>query len=456
MTHPPLAEMRARFESGATRSYEWRRQQLLQLKDALLRHEQDIYEALYADLKKNPEECWVTEIGFVLSELNFALRNLKRWMRPKRVRTNLLNLPSRSRIHAEPMGVVLIIGPWNYPLQLLIAPLVGALAAGNCALLKPSEVAPATAALVERLVAATFSPTEVSVVQGEGAAVIPTLMQGFRFDHVFYTGSTAVGRLIYQLAADQLVPVTLELGGKSPCVVEADANLRIAARRIALTKFSNAGQMCVAPDFLLVHRSVADALLQELKGAIGSFYNSQSVRDYHYGKIINERQYQRLLLYLQEGTVVYGGGTDAAAHFIEPTLLTDLRPNARVLQEEIFGPVLPILTWERREEAEALIARQGDPLAFYIFTEDKRKAQQWIERVPFGGGCINNASWHLTNPRLPFGGRGPSGTGRYHGRFSFDTFSHKKSILDTPTWFDPDIKYPPFKGKLKWFRRIIR
>lgn len=451
-----LQQMRTRFAQGDTRSFEWRRQQLLQLKAALYQYEQDIYTALALDLKKSKEEAWITEIGFVLAELNHALKNLKDWMRPRRVGTNLLNFPSKSYLVAEPLGVVLIIGPWNYPLQLLLAPLVGALAAGNCAVLKPSEYAPATSAVLQQIVNTAFRADEVLLVAGEGSALIPQMMEAFRFDHVFYTGSTQVGTLVYQMAAKKLVPVTLELGGKSPTVIAADAKLEVAARRIALTKFSNAGQMCVAPDYLLVHASVRDELVGHLIKAIDSFYVAEAVRDYHYGKVVNEKQFNRLLGYLQEGTVLYGGGHDAATLYFAPTLLTDIQPGARVMTEEIFGPLLPILTWNTEQEALDIIARNSNPLAFYIFTENEAKAKWWTEQVAFGGGCINNVTFHLTNHQLPFGGRGNSGMGAYHGRYSFDTFSHKKGILNTPTWFDPAFKYPPYKGKLNLLKKLMR
>ncbi|RPD48151.1 aldehyde dehydrogenase [Paracnuella aquatica] len=456
MQHIQLEALQASAARRHTHSYEWRRQQLLRLKETLLRHEAAIYTALYSDLKKNREEAWITEIGFVISEINYALKHLKRWMQPRRVGTNLLNFPSRSYLQPEPLGVVLIIGPWNYPLQLVLAPLVGALAAGNCAVLKPSEYAAATAAVLEQIVKDAFDPAEVALVQGDGAVVIPQMMEAFRFDHVFYTGSTAVGTLVYGLAAKKLVPVTLELGGKSPCIIEPDAALEVAARRIAVTKFSNAGQMCVAPDYLLVHQQVLEPFLAHLKKSIQDFYAADGVRNYHFGKVINEQQFGRLLQYLEEGEIWAGGNYDAATLHLAPTLLGKVRPNARVMQDEIFGPVLPILTWNTKEEALRIIEQNKNPLALYVFTENSETANWWMHNVAFGGGCINNCSWHLTNHRLPFGGRGNSGIGAYHGAFSFNTFSHLKGIMKTPTWFDPALKYPPFKGKLNLFKKVLR
>jgi aldehyde dehydrogenase (NAD+) len=451
-----LNTLRRHFQSGATRSYAFRRQQLLALKKAVTDYEAEIYEALYADLKKSKEECWVTENGFLVSELNDALRNLKRWMQPEPVPTNLLNLPSGSRVLYEPLGVVLIIGPWNYPLQLLLTPLVGAIAAGNCVVLKPSEFAPATAVVMQKIIESVFPKEYILYVPGDGAEVIPDMMKNFSFDHVFYTGSTAVGKIIYQMAAEKLVPVTLELGGKSPCVVEADANIEIAAKRIAMTKFSNAGQMCVAPDYVLVHNSVKTAFVEALKKRIVQYFGENPEDSYNYGRIINEKQFDRISQYLLQGNIVHGGRTSREHLFIEPTLLEPANLATTVMKDEIFGPVLPVLGFERMEEATAIIAEHPNPLSFYVFTSNTDKEKKWLEAVPSGGACINNASWHLTNYHLPFGGRGFSGMGAYHGKYSFDTFSHKRAVMKTPTWFDPALKYPPFKGKLGIFKKLIR
>ncbi len=451
-----LQALRNYFDTGATRSYAFRLQQLQKLKQAIEAHEQAIYDALYVDLKKSKEECWVTENGIVLTELRYAINELKAWMEPQRVRTNLLNLPSSSRIVSEPLGVVLIIAPWNYPFQLLINPLIGAIAAGNCVVLKPSEHAPATEKVMQQIIESVFDKNYIWYVQGDGAKVVPEMMQSFAFDHVFYTGSTAVGRIIYQLAADKLVPVTLELGGKSPVVVEADADIAVTARRIAVAKFSNAGQMCVTADYVLVHISKKQALIEALKKTIHDFFGDDPSQSSNYGKIINARQFQRIQQYLQQGRVLVGGQTNADNLYIAPTLMDEVSLDASVMQEEIFGPVLPIISFETKEEALQIIARNKNPLAFYVFTASKENEQWWMDRVPFGGGCVNNVAWHLTNHHLPFGGRGFSGTGAYHGKSSFDTFSHKKSVMKTPTWFDPAIKYPPLNGKLKLFKMVIR
>ncbi|MCR6719376.1 MAG: aldehyde dehydrogenase family protein [Chitinophagaceae bacterium] len=377
-------------------------------------------------------------------------------MEPERVSTNLLNFPSSSRIVREPLGVVFIIGPWNYPFQLVIAPLISAIAAGNCAVVKAGEAAVATDNLLRELITETFADNYIAYAQGEGAEVVPALLKQFQFDHIFFTGGIAAGKAVYQLAAEKLVPVTLELGGKSPAIVEADADIAVAARRIASTKFSNSGQMCVAVDYILVHESRKEELISALKKCIRTFYGENPADSYNYGRMINARQFDRVVSYLTQGTIVAGGGCDRNTLYIEPTILTDVAWDNPVMQEEIFGPLLPIIGFTDEQGWKPLVARNPNPLAAYIFTKSKAKQKQWMEELRFGGGCVNNASWHLTNPELPFGGRGFSGTGRYHGKFGFDTFSHPKSVMKTPTWFDPKIKYPPMKGKLGLFKRFIR
>jgi aldehyde dehydrogenase (NAD+) len=443
------------FNTGITKSYTFRKTQLEKLKKAVLAQEEALYEAMYVDLKKSKEEVWVTEIGMVKNELNYAIANLRNWMEPERVGTNLANLPGSSKLLHEPLGVVLIIAPWNYPFQLLFNPLVGAIAAGNCVVLKPSEFAKATDTVMQKIINSTFAPEYISYYNGDGATIIKQLMEQIRFDHIFYTGSTAVGKIIYKMAAEQLIPVTLELGGKSPCIVEQDANITVAAKRIAVTKFSNCGQMCVAPDYVLVHESKRDALIAAFKKIIPQFFTTDASRSYNYGKIINEKQFNRLVNYLPQGTIAYGGHYNKETLYIEPTLLVDVAMQTTIMQDEIFGPILPIISFKEKEEAVAMIQQNPNPLAFYVFTGSRKNEKFWVGNIAFGGGCVNNASWHLTNHHLPFGGRGFSGTGAYHGKFSFDVFSHKKAIMKTPTWFDPSIKYPPFKGKLGIFKKLI-
>lgn len=450
-----IQDLRAYFLSGATQTYDFRINQLKRLKKVVLDSEKEIYAALYADLKKTDEDAWATEIGFFLSELNHTLQNLKEWMRPTEVSTNLVNLPSSSYMVQEPLGVVCIIAPWNYPFQLLFTPLIGAIAGGNCVVLKPSEFAPATAHVMSKIIESLFPANYIMYLEGEGATVLPPLLTNNQFDHIFYTGSTQVGKIIYKYAAEQLVPVTLELGGKSPAVIASDANLRVAARRLASPKFSNAGQMCIAPDYILVPTELKEALIEELIKSIQQFYGVNASASEHYGKIINDKQWERLNSYLSEGEIVYGGKTDRSKLFIEPTIMTHIPENARIMKDEIFGPILPIITYQSNEEALAVIHKNPNPLAFYVFTENKATEQYWLTNVPSGGACVNNATMHITNHDLPFGGRGYSGTGGYHGKASFNTFTHNKSVLKTPTWIDPSFKYPPYKGKAWLLKRLI-
>jgi aldehyde dehydrogenase (NAD+) len=451
-----LEKMRNYFNSGDTLSYAFRIEQLKKFKRAILSHEEEIYAALYSDLKKSREETYASELGLLLAEINTAIKNLRRWMQPLPVKTDLVNLPSRSRIYRDPLGIVLIIAPWNYPLQLLLIPMVGAIAGGNSVVLKPSELAPATAAVTEKIITEIYSPEYVRVVTGDGSAVIPDMMNSFRFDHVFYTGSIPVGKIIYQLAAKELIPVTLELGGKSPAIVEEDADLNSAARRIVLGKFLNAGQTCIAPDYVLVHESVKTKLVDKLRLVINKFYTTDASSSYDYGKIINERRFDKLISYLSQGKIIAGGEHNRSTLYIAPTIMDDVSMNSSLMKEEIFGPILPVLSFQTMDEANLIVQQNPNPLAFYLFTAGKKKEREWIRRIPFGGGCVNNTDWHFTNHYLPFGGVGSSGFGAYHGKYTFDTFTRAKPVMKTPSWFDPSIKYPPFKGKLKLFKWVIR
>jgi aldehyde dehydrogenase (NAD+) len=455
LTHP-LTDMRLFFNSGATRSYAFRKKQLLLLRDAILEYEMQIYDALYQDLRKSPEEVYATEIGMVLMEIRIALKNLRRWTRPESVYTNLLNAPSSSRIFHDPLGVMLIIAPWNYPFHLLILPLVGAIAGGNTVMLKPSELAPATAALMEKMIRGLFPPQYISIVNGDGASLIPPMIRNFRFDHIFYTGNAAVGKSIYQLAAEQLTSVTLELGGKNPAVVEKDADLKLAARKIAIGKFLNAGQTCVAPDYVLVHSSVREEFLKKLQEAILRFYGNDASLSDNYGRIINEKRFDLLTGYFSEGRIRFGGDHDRKILYIAPTIMDGISAGAAMMKDEIFGPLLPVFTFEKMEDAKMMIAENPEPLAFYLFTRNRDTEDKWMESVPFGGGCINNTLWHLTNHNLPFGGIGKSGLGAYHGNHSFHRFTHAKSVMKTPRWFEPAVKYPPFESNMKWFKILIR
>ena len=447
--------MHLHFESGVTRPYAFRLKKLKDLKQAILDFEEEIYAALFYDLKKSREEAYATEVGLTLSEVNTAIKNLQQWMEVEYVPTDLVNLPSTSKIYRDPLGVVLIISPWNYPFQLLFNPLIGAIAGGNCMVLKPSEFAPAVASVMQKICDKIFPREYIALIQGDGASVIGEMMQDFRFDHIFYTGSVAVGKQIYKLAAENLIPVTLELGGKSPCIVEADANIKVAARRIVLGKFINAGQTCIAPDYILVHHSRKELLIEKLKESIAEFYTENAAESEDYGKIINAKRFDTLLSYLTHGRVIYGGQSDRKNLFIAPTLIADIEPDAALMRDEIFGPILPILSFDNIEEAVHIVKQNANPLAFYLFTSSSKKEKQWMESVAFGGGCVNNTDWHFTNHHLPFGGVGNSGIGAYHGKFTFELFTRRKPVLKTPNWFDPFLKYPPFKGRLWLFKWLI-
>ncbi len=454
-TNSTLNNLRKFYDTGATLSQEFRKRQLEALKKAIIKYENEINDALYADLKKSKEETWATETGLLMGEIKTAIKNLHKWLRPEKVSPGLVTFPSSAKIYRDPLGVVLIIAPWNYPLQLLLIPLVGAIAGGNCVILKPSELAPATEKIITKIIEEVFSGSYIKVIKGDGAEVVPEMINNFRFDHIFYTGSTTVGKIIYKLAAKDLVPVTLELGGKSPCIVYADADIKVAAKRIILGKFLNAGQTCIAPDYILVHETVMNKLLDELKETIQKFYTSEPSSNHDYGKIINETRFRKLLSYLEKEKIFYGGKTDEDSLYIEPTILINLSMEDGVMKEEIFGPILPVVSFNTTEEAMEMVQQNKNPLAFYLFTKDKNLQKDWMQKVPFGGGCINNTVWHFANEHFPFGGIGNSGTGAYHGKNTFDVFTHAKPVLKTSTLIDPSLKYPPFKGKMKWFKKLI-
>lgn len=449
-----LSRQRAYFREGHTRPLSFRLRQLSLLQHALHACEPALLEALRADLGKASFEGYETELGLLLEELRFAKKNLASWMRPERVRTSLLHAPSSSVIVKEPLGVVLILSPWNYPLQLTIAPLIAALAAGNCAVVKPSRYAPKTAAVIEKMLSSCFPPELVCVVQG-GRAENEALLS-LRFDHIFFTGSPKVGRVVMRAAAEHLTPVTLELGGKSPCLLDETADLAVAARRIAWGKGLNAGQTCVAPDYLLVPAKKVEAFVHAYRKAVRRFYGDDPVQNPEYPRIITDRHFERLSGLMESGRVLYGGRKDAGLRKIEPTLLTGVTLESPVMGEEIFGPLLPVLPYESVEEAFGIIARFERPLAFYLFTKDKALAKRALQEVPFGGGCINDTVIHLSNPRLPFGGVGESGMGAYHGKKGFDTLTHEKSVLIHSQKLDIPFRYPPYKDKLWMLKKLMK
>jgi aldehyde dehydrogenase (NAD+) len=437
-------EKRTFFNSGATLPYSFRKAQLKKLKSAIESHEAEISQALYMDLHKPDFEGFTSEIAFTYMEINHTLNKLKKWMKPEKVSTSLVHFPSSSKIVKDPLGVSMIIGPWNYPFQLLIAPLIGAIAAGNAVVLKPSELTPHTARIIETIIDETFERQYISVVQGNGAEVVPALLEQHRFDHVFFTGSIPVGKKIAEQAAKKLTPVTLELGGKSPAIVDHTAKMKVSARRIAWGKFYNAGQTCVSPDYVLVEESAKEDFIHHMRQVLWEFYGEMHPDHPDYGHILNEKRFDTLSAYLEQGNILLGGQTDKSKLYIAPTLMDQVSLDSPLMQEEIFGPILPILTFSTYEEAMEIISHNPHPLSLYLFTEDKAKEKLITERVQFGGGAINNTIVHLSNPHLPFGGVGNSGFGRYHGKYSFDTFTHLKSVMKTGTWFDNKLRYAPY------------
>jgi len=449
-----LKRQRTFFLSGATRPLEFRRAQLLTLRGAIEAHEQLLLDALQADLGKSPHEAYATELGLVLGEIRHALRHLPAWMKPRGRRTPLLAWPSHGLIRPEPYGVALIIGPWNYPFQLLLSPLVGALAAGNCVVLKPSEFAPHTAAAIAQLIGGAFPEDYIAVVQGDRETAEALLRE--KFDTIFFTGSSLVGRAVMTAAAQHLTPVTLELGGKCPCLVCADAPLDITARRIAWGKFMNAGQTCVAPDFLLVDRRIRPALVAALKRALREFYGDNPQQSRDYSRIVNQRHFHRLVGFLGNGRLAHGGQHDANDLYLAPTILTDVPLDTSLMQEEIFGPILPVLDFDQLDEALALLRDRATPLALYLFTKNRATQERVIATTRSGGVSLNDTVTHMIGANLPFGGLGESGLGAYHGHASFRCFTHYRSVLRRSLALDLKLIFPPPRVSLAMLKRIYR
>ncbi|MCX4242716.1 aldehyde dehydrogenase [Paraliomyxa miuraensis] len=441
------------FGAGRTLPQAAREDALRALLHAFETKEKLIIDALHADLHKSTTEAYFTEVGYTTAEIKHTLRHLGRWMKPDVSLAPLAIAPSRSYIHYQPLGLNLIVAPWNYPVQLAFAPVTGALAAGNVAILKPSELAPASSAACAEIAREAFDPAHVAVLEG-GVETSQALLAR-RWDHIFFTGGTGIGRVVAKAGAEHLSRVTLELGGKSPCIVTASADLDVAARRIVWGKLVNAGQTCVAPDYLLVEASVHDGLVSRMKAAIRDFYGEDPSKSADYGRIINDRHFLRLVGLIDPDKVAHGGQHDREQRYIAPTLMTDVSMDDRVMADEIFGPLLPIMRIDSLDEAIATVAARPNPLALYLFTQSGEDERKVIERVSFGGGCINNTLAHLADPDLPFGGVGESGMGAYHGRNSFEAFSHRKSVLKTANFLDPSIKYPPYEGKLKYMRKLV-
>ncbi|MGC9527954.1 MAG: aldehyde dehydrogenase [Limnospira sp.] len=447
-----LRQQRQFFATGQTREVDFRLAQLRRLKQAIADFEGPILEAVRADLRR-PELEATFELS-CLAEINYALKHLKGWVKPKRVSGSPAQFPASSKVYPEPLGVALIIGPWNYPFQLIISPLVGAIAAGNCALLKPSELAPHTSKVVADLISKTFDRHYIATVEG-GVEVSQKLLAE-RFDRIFFTGGTRIGKIVMEAAAKHLTPVTLELGGKSPCIVDADIQLEYTAKRIIWGKCINAGQTCIAPDYLLVDRAIKSDLIGAMKGAIKTFFGSQPQNSPDYARIINQHHFGRLAEFLKDGNLIVGGEADAGDRYIAPTLIDGVSWESPVMQDEIFGPILPILEYEDLGDAIAQINARPKPLALYLFSRDKKKQKRILQETSSGGVGLNETVMHVGSPSLPFGGVGESGMGRYHGKASFDTFSHYKSVLKQTFLFDIPLRYAPYQGKVDWMKFAIK
>ena len=449
-----VQRQRTFFQSGATRPLEFRGAQLEKLLAALDENEAALLTALHADLRKSPDQAYVTEIALVQAEIRCALKNLRCWSKPKRGRTPWFVTPSRGWVQPEPFGVALIFSPWNYPLQLLFAPLVSAIAAGNCAVLKPSELAPHTADVMVKLVRENFAEEFISIVTG-GVDVAEALLRE-RFDKIFFTGSPQAGRAVMTAAARHLTPVTLELGGKCPAIVCSDAPIELAARRIVWGKFMNAGQTCVAPDFVLVERGVRDAFLVALQKSLRNFYGDNPSQSKDYGRIVNQRHFDRLIKYLRDGKIVHGGAHDGRDLFISPTILADVSLDSAVMQEEIFGPILPVLEFDKLDDALSLLRLRPTPLALYVFTRDRDTEKRVLTEARSGGACVNDVVSQMVGTGLPFGGLGESGMGAYHGRTGFEAFTHQRAVMRRALWLDPPFRYPPPKLGLAKLKRAIK
>mgnify|MGYP002333541768 FL=1 len=445
------AAQKTYFRSGATLSEAFRRTMLRRLDAALANWEKRLCDALWTDLHKSPEEAFLTEISIVRGEIRSHLRHLGRWMRPAPRPTPLKLLPAKSRIVSQPLGQALIVAPWNYPVQLLLNPLVGAISAGCTALLKPSPYTPNVAEALEGMIAEIYDEEYVAVVQGDRK--VNTQLFDMRWDLIFFTGSPALGRIVMTAAARNLTPVVLELGGKSPSIVDRGADIEVAARRIAWGKTLNAGQTCIAPDYLLIHRSLQDEFSRAFARALHRLHGDDAQQSLHYGRLVNDRAFERVTSYLAQGKILVGGRTDPSDRYIEPTLLAEVDPGAPVMQEEIFGPVLPMLPFDDIGEAVALINDREKPLALYYFGPEKT-GREVLLHTSSGGACINDTIMQIANDRLPFGGVGNSGMGRYHGHDSFDAFSLRRGVVESPARFDLPFRYPPYKG-FRWVKKIL-
>jgi aldehyde dehydrogenase (NAD+) len=432
----------------------FRKETLIKLLDVIIKHEDEIIQALFEDFKKSPFESVLTETSYVITELKDTIKNIKSWAKPKKVLPSLLNFPSTDYIYKEPYGKVLIIAPWNYPFQLALCPLISAVAAGNQVVLKPSELTPKTSSIITKIIEKTFLKEHVEVI--EGGVEITQKLLAQRWDYIFFTGSVAVGKIVAKAATENLTPVTLELGGKNPCIIDETANLKLAAKRIVWGKFINAGQTCIAPDYILIHEDMKSHFVDFLKTEITIAYGQNPKLSPDFPRIINEKNWLRLVSMIEPEKIIFGGQTDIEDCYIAPTLLEENSLDSLIMKDEIFGPLLPILTYKEEDEITTIISKYEKPLALYVFTDDNKFAKKIIENHSFGGGCINETVTHFSNKRLPFGGVGHSGIGAYHGQLSFDTFSHHKGVIKKATWLDLPMRYAPYNNKLGSIRKLMK
>ncbi len=433
---------------------QYRKETLIQLLFSIEENESRIIEALYKDFKKPEFEAVLTETNYVIADLKDTIKNIKSWAKPKRVLPSILNFPSTDYIYSEPYGKVLVISPWNYPFQLALCPVVAAVAAGNSVVLKPSELTPNTSRIINEIISKVFSKNHVEVIEG-GVEVSQNLLSQ-KWDYIFFTGSVPVGKIVAKAAAEFMTPVTLELGGKNPCIIDETANIKLAAKRIVWGKFINAGQTCIAPDYLLVQKKVKSELIAHLKQEITNAYSENPEASPDYTRIVNTRNWERLNDLIEPKKVLFGGQKNSENCYLAPTLIDETSLESPLMKDEIFGPILPILSYEKESELGAIISKYEKPLSLYVFTTKNKFAEQIIQKFSFGGGCINDTVIHFSNKRLPFGGVGNSGIGAYHGKLSFDTFSHKKAIVKKANWLDLPMRYAPYKGKLKSIRKILK
>jgi aldehyde dehydrogenase (NAD+) len=441
------------FDSNSTRDIDFRIEQLKKFKKAIQDNEENIYAALNADFKKSKFESFATEIGVLYEEISCMLKNVKKWATPELVKDTIANFPSKNYIYHDPYGVTLIIGAWNYPLQLTLAPVIGAIAAGNTCIIKPPRAAIHTYHVIEKIISETFNENYLAVLDEHSDN---NEMLSYRYDYIFFTGGVEIGKTIARAAAEYLTPTTLELGGKSPCIVDKLSDVETAAKRIAWGKFLNGGQTCVAPDYLLLHDAVKEKFYKAFAKSVKEFYGNNPQDSADYPRIINDRHFNRLAALIKDGEIIVGGQTDADTRYIAPTLIEIDSLDHPLMSDEIFGPILPVLTIQSIDEAISIVKQFEKPLAFYIFSNNYANQQKCLNTVQFGGGCVNDTVSHFINDGLPFGGVGNSGVGAYHGKFSFDTFTHKKGVCHKVTWPDVPLRYPPYNGKLMLVKQVMK